>query len=770
MATEAPDAHSLKAWQEAFQYQIPTVRRIEQELRRDVISNREKLRSLVGLRYRDLLDTAQTIIEMNEEIKQVERNLSEVGRCCNPATIAQKSASLHRLREDNLEKVSSDRTFASQLTLLSNCVSAISRILRQRGSTVVAAKLLVISRLLHNSLSQSTRATHYVKRLWNQLTPLRYTLSRRIDLRLASLDSSVQNIIESLSAFCLATSSSADDALGHFHKVRSEAIKRKIEGSCSLSDCILEALILYRDTLRKTADILSGPLFDALKKLTSHPLLDDPKIQCMGDLGLDMVQLWISKEIRNFTPWIKHDQISKQASAKAIRSWSIKAFEELVSQAKVRLAQCENFQEILSVRSCLLNEWLPVMNLTPCHSPIKVLEGIRALVNDQLVSILRAQSKDLTFIGDELSSTLDGWSNIRNHDLELSLWDPDLVFVDFSDGATLFKHELVKRTQGQGSHVLEILDVYQTWLTAVSSRSTMIQDLKSERWEDIMEDDVDEESLETVTGLLKEDDPHLLQTEHAESLLNGYKLLQSSLSGAIERIEEPHGATQTAFLLRITRAIRSNIPNEVAGQNFTFAQDLVPKLHRILGQEISSRVSASALTGLLSRSRKRCPGRTLWEGDPPLPTQPSQAAFKFLRELAVAMEQQGADLWNILAVDELKLCTVGQIIADVSSSLAKQSTTAEAEQDTADVEEGEEDEQKDLEPDFTRDHKIQLLFDLLYLSCAFSTTASNVRGGLDALISSLVEALRFEDSSMNSLSKRSQEYWKRTQLLFGLLA
>ena len=48
MASEGPDPQSLKSWEDAFQYPIPTVRRVEQELRRDIASNKEKLRALVG--------------------------------------------------------------------------------------------------------------------------------------------------------------------------------------------------------------------------------------------------------------------------------------------------------------------------------------------------------------------------------------------------------------------------------------------------------------------------------------------------------------------------------------------------------------------------------------------------------------------------------------------------------------------------------------------------------------------------------------------------
>lgn len=48
MASDGPDPQSLKSWQDAFHYPIPTVRRVEQELRRDIASNKEKLRALVG--------------------------------------------------------------------------------------------------------------------------------------------------------------------------------------------------------------------------------------------------------------------------------------------------------------------------------------------------------------------------------------------------------------------------------------------------------------------------------------------------------------------------------------------------------------------------------------------------------------------------------------------------------------------------------------------------------------------------------------------------
>jgi hypothetical protein len=48
MTAEAPDPRTFASWEDAFQYPIPVVRKLEQQLRANADENREKLRSLVG--------------------------------------------------------------------------------------------------------------------------------------------------------------------------------------------------------------------------------------------------------------------------------------------------------------------------------------------------------------------------------------------------------------------------------------------------------------------------------------------------------------------------------------------------------------------------------------------------------------------------------------------------------------------------------------------------------------------------------------------------
>ena len=45
---EPPDPKTLESWEDAFRYPVAAVRGMERQLRGDIDSNRERLRSLVG--------------------------------------------------------------------------------------------------------------------------------------------------------------------------------------------------------------------------------------------------------------------------------------------------------------------------------------------------------------------------------------------------------------------------------------------------------------------------------------------------------------------------------------------------------------------------------------------------------------------------------------------------------------------------------------------------------------------------------------------------
>jgi conserved oligomeric Golgi complex subunit 1 len=93
LTAEAPDPKSFKSWEDAFKYPIPAVRRMEQQLRSDIAGNREKLRTLVGSSYRELLGTADSIVHMDEEMREAETYLGDISRKCNTRLLAKSKSS-----------------------------------------------------------------------------------------------------------------------------------------------------------------------------------------------------------------------------------------------------------------------------------------------------------------------------------------------------------------------------------------------------------------------------------------------------------------------------------------------------------------------------------------------------------------------------------------------------------------------------------------------------------------------------------------------------
>ncbi|KAK2764944.1 hypothetical protein FQN54_008643 [Arachnomyces sp. PD_36] len=771
MAAEGPDPHDLESWKEAFQYPIPTVRRVEQELRRDIASNRDKLRSLVGARYRDLLGTAETIVDMNGEIRDVEENLIDIGRRCNPRAIETKAEHMGRLRHDITEKGTDQKVFAAQLALLHRCTTAIYRLLRKHGSPLLVAKLLVISRLVRNTLSQSKHAPPFLETLRKQLASLHKTVLRRINRQLVSPGSSADDIVEAMSAFCLATSSPSTDVISHFHKIRMEAISFQLGRTESTSGNTLKALKLYIRTLQNTKLLFGRRLSDALGRLKARPILVDPEIQKVDGLDLEVLERWVGNDIKNFTPWIKHSDLSKTDAEKLINEWSKNAFEAFMDGFRKNLEVITSFHDLIDLRKRILDVWLPVQSSTPTHSPLGVLEGIRNAVNNRLGSIVRDQAKELTSIGLDISSTITTWDTQELMNSK-SLWDPTLSSFDFSNGAVAFKQEIIDRSLGHGVTISHVLKAYNDWLTNVEQSRVIVDELKRIRWEDILDDDEDEDIPTESIEMLNKEDPRIIQQDRQSALVKAFSTLQTSLHGALGNMSTSNRGEPAAFLLRIIRGTRRRLPPEIIDSDLDFAHDLVPRLHEILAKDMVSQIPIRQISRYARAGSKKVPGRTLWKGDPEIPVQPSPATFKLLRRLVSAMEDRGPDLWNASSLDLLKQSLSKEISASVTSVLESHGLSNGADDQSNGTDSNEEHEPNGTNTGASKDSKIQLLFDVLYLEQAFSTKAhlKSDAPSLRSTAEKLQQDIKSTEGLNDEVSKAVSDYWKRTALLFGLLS
>lgn len=639
---------------------------------------------------------------------------------------------------------------------------------------MLIAKLLVVCRLLHKTLSQNETAPLFLRDLHSQLISLRRTLLRRTDKRLASANSTPDDVIEALSAYCLATSSSSDDAVAHFQQLRLEAIGNQLETTDLSGENVLKALRLYIRTLQTSKIILSRRLSDALGKLKARPLLSDPAVCTLEGLGIDVLGRWVAPDISNFTPWIKIGELTKPEAEKVTKQWSTPAIEAFTKGCQSSLAGWTDFAELLSLRRRTLETWLEFWSSTPTHSSLSVLESIRTIFNAQLTRILANEAKKLEYFGQRASSTISDWESNEHANVQ-SLWDQGLISMDYSSGGAAFRQTVVDRLLGRNEDISTISKDYQQWISSIETSSELIDEMRRAKWIDVF--DESEEDLDVdIPAMLNDDDPRVLSDSLQRAVRDAFESLQSSFSDTSSSFGSSNQSAKAAFILRLIRQVRREIPSAYIPPDFSFSSGIVPKLQEALATEVSSNAGSFILP---TDKKAKLPGRSLWEGDPELPVQPSPSAFKFLRRLMGSMDSRGPDLWDPSTVQVLKEILQKEVFASISSALekldssdttAKESTPAE-EADSNETQAPETTGPKPEEESNARDHKLQIFFDAVYLRSALtaksqSAAQNQVTGILERVRDSLGSASESETSRME---KSAAEYWARTMLLFGLL-
>jgi hypothetical protein len=590
---------------------------------------------------------------------------------------------------------------------------------------------------------------------------------------LGSASSTAEDIIESMTAFCLATSMSSVDVIRHFHEVRRKAIGRQLEQSDTSGENIRRTLNLYIRTLQNTKILFSRRLSDALGKLKDRPLLTDADIRNLDDLDIDVFERWVANGTRNFTPWITLSDVSKSEAEKSIKDWSKQAFERFMKGCQGTLKDHTDFAAVISLRKKALDMWLPAAAATPTHSPLSVLQGIRDIFNGQLTAILQSQAKQLESIGQEVTSIISHWED-QDDSLAQTLWDTTLISMDYSGGAGPFKQAVMDTLLGQNGKISGVLNAYHSWLAIVQHSRDLIEELRQARWEDDLGEEEDEDISVDPAALLNEDDPRFLYQEQKSAVAQAFVNLQSSFRSATGVFGSSYKSDKAAFLLRVIRDLRREVPTDVLqDEDIDFASDVVPGLQDILATDVVTRVAP-----LKMQAAHHLPGRTLWEGKPELPVQPLPFTFQFLRRLTETMEESGTDLWNPCSVrvlkEKLNQATSDSFLAELEGL---QNPNRRHEKEVVNSQpNGETDNEPDeSQPDNSpigndlRDLKIQLLLDAFYLREALSVEAGET-DALKAVIDKLRNEIEESSEIIETLQKAANEYWKRTELLFGLLA
>lgn len=765
MAAQAPDPKAFKTWEDAFQHPLPVVRRMEQQLRSNIDENREKLRTLVGASYRDLLGTADRIIEMDDQMQRVETHLGNIGRNCNTRTIDRVTENNARMKKLRGEKDKDKYTAIAQTRLLQKCMAVASRIIKQREDALLAAKLLVLARLLLHTMSEKSETAALLEGLRLRYSLLRTKLLSYIDYALVRPDAGRPLLVHALCAYALATSSAPVDVLRHFLSIRYQTLEDRT--SALEGDEATNAMDLLVRTVQEAQYIFPGRFADAVSELATVPLLQDRQIRSMQELSLDVHERWIADHVRHFIPWVRHDELQPADTSSAIQSWTKQAQECLIGGLEDYVGTKHNLREVLVTRETVVRKLLGTRSNTRIYRYENFLQSLRETFLSRLNNVVVAKVQGISKVTEVLKS-MDNEHKVAN----ANIWDLASNDIELDGGALCFRSAISESSHGIDTSIRRMMASFDEWITDIDSAWVVTDEIRATKWEDELDLDIDDISNgESPSAALSQQDSAALQKRVREEVDRAFTHFQNDIQHAAGTTSDP------ATLIRVLREVgqrKRNVEDRIgAPGSSNGVETLVTKLHEML--------AASLYQGLLAdyasdMQRDQSVATVLWEGTPPLPVQPSPATFKFLLSLHRAMSAAGGDLWSPSAVVVLKKALRSElaVLFETSISESKEALTNGHSSDLDSSAAGAEASPRSQDDigNGRKDKLLQVRFDISYLQDVLATSQSSASPNehFASIAADINKGVGLEVSMDERMMKSTVDYWKRTHLLFGLLA
>ncbi|KAG5963234.1 hypothetical protein E4U58_003622 [Claviceps cyperi] len=698
---------------------------------------------------------------------------------------------------------------------------------------VMATKIFVISRLLVKSFKggrPSERAQQVVDAAGRSLESLRRRLQRTMERLLEQVDETagIEDVVQALCAYSLANSSGTKHAISHFIRVRQRAMETTLDmdheerttatatkTATTTGQDVVRSLKLYTKTILDVQALVPRKLSQALASLKSQPLLADTSLSTIEGLRLDICRRWCSEEMQDFTPFISHDDLDGNEAREMLASFAEKGAKVVVSGLERTLHHMLDFNSIIDLRTQVLQLWIRDGGRARGFDPQDVQDALRETFNARLLAVVEAKAAKLRLVGSEISATLQGWQDGVS-DCNKGLWDDDGYDAALSNGVVPFLEEVVSRLHGRNDAVSKASHSYTSWFHIIDDVKTVVEQLRKQRWDNDYDEIEDEETMEARQEALSREDPRKLQETLDETLDASFAALEKQIQQLWDQHNEHTSSGAMAiYLIRVVRDIRAQLPDRLAVKDF--GMSMVPGWH--------SRVAAlawrPAAATFISKglSDKSVAMKPLWEGQPLLPGQPSPSVSHLLHDLSLAMTDLGVDLWTPAATGTLKkqlgksLCEAWRKeLQGVLSMDEEEDTTKQIEdEDMEDKADGEEREQKnqgdaddqDQDKDASKSDKpndklngklndqrkeepaepneksptckvhdicTQWLFDVSLLQCCIGKTQDETASHYAELAEQLVQQSGLDEPARKRVAKMAGNYWRRINLLFGLVA
>ncbi|KAL5614757.1 hypothetical protein BROUX41_004846 [Berkeleyomyces rouxiae] len=709
----APDTSNLASAADVFAatFTLPQIRAIHKSLHDQVEEKSTRLRNKVGSSYRELLGTADTIVQMQQDTNAVQQILNRMGTCTSSAALKKKTTGLSRYDQlmssgdSSIEASETARAKMWEATKL-----AFSGVLRGseafnlqglgRGERLVlATKVLVLSRVLIGSFKGSIPTSSYARRVMSvaekSLQRPRNKIGRGIAKALEEVCDEGQRdtILKALAAYSLLTNSGACDALQHFLHVRGAAIALAFEldeDKRELTSAnVMNAMKLYTSTLLDVQAAVPSKLSQELQAVKRQRLLADASLRNVQVLRLDTYERWCGDDVQFFTPYIRHDDLDSDKARSMLFSWAEAGSQALLDGVEKALAHIIEFRAITDLRTQVLQHWVREGSRVKGIDPDDMLNKLRNVINTHLQRVMDAKIAKIHLISSEVNSTLDSWVEGETDEV-IDIWDVDGFDMGMSQGAVPFITEVIAGMNGHNHAVSRAVSRYQAWYSVINDVQEVVDVLRRQRWDNDFEEIEAEETIEARQQLLSKDDPRALGDRLTDSLQTEFSVLEKKLAQLwTDKRASLNSGGIAAYFLRIIRSLRSALPDIPSVKSFCLA--MVPELQQAVVKDACTSPLDEFVLSALSRKTVSCRG--LWEGEPALPTQPSPGTFKFLRNLSASMADRYSDIWSPTAVTLLRKHMAGLLEENWFEALKELEKDDEENKDNKDDEDSDKSEE-----------------------------------------------------------------------------
>lgn len=718
------DATTLPAtWQEALEkHSVANVKVFEKQLRGNALRDKEKLRVLVGSNYRDLLATAEQIIELNDKNHNAEVGISALSQACkSPSELDQDAGPPNTA------------VAASQIKLTDRFLRCASKAVKER-SVLLAAKLVIIARLLLKHLEQEHGTSKTIEWLTTRLKNGRQHLLKCIDAIFVRPTTPSSRLVQAAGAYCLTTSSSSADVVRHFRALRAQRLAQGPSADELTKPQLrndLKQRCHYFVASVAAIKMLSGRgVVDLLNSLQKHPVLEDQKLLTIEILQLDTVGKLLPADIMSFTPYFKRTVPVASELRASTQQWVNEASKHLLISIG-RTIQNYPLRSVIKIRQIVLDILLPSCFSTLSHEIITT--SIREEFSTRIVNLIQQQAQTLQSLGSDISSIIQS-----SQPPDKSIWQSNSPRKLTAQPPPSAIRDIRQSHLGVSNDLTSYFDKFSTWLLECRRTKQQIESLSKIRWQDKIEefDEEDEDvAQELVSSLSKNDPIAYLKTfdEAANSAADAFITNISDLASQLAttatmnttnlKMEPDNDTTKTSTastsshittLLRITRESTHILTSLIPTKNLSTLHTATSTLHQSLAQR-----TATNLWESLNSSRLTTIKSPIY-----IPSDlPSPLTILLLETLCTTMSTiGGTDIWTTAATAKVKQVVLSRV-TDQNGELKARYIKSE--------------------------------IDEAYLGLALGVERDRERDG--------------EGQIQTDAQRRAATYWSRTKLLFGVL-